>query len=441
MGDIAERHFIELKSEIDPTSKDGAAKVAKFILGAAHRDPDRAAKYLGGYAVMILGVAHNDVRGLPRFETKDISAAVQQYLGEPGPRWDFTRVRVDDDHEVIVIIIDPPVQGEIWPCCREGNGLVDGRIYIRADGETREANHDEIRALVARTRAGDKEPGPDLVVRLRGVVNRFHLDPSVCDEYIAGHRQRLEALAPTENPPSPSAAAPRQAGVAGAAESLAASIRRMTEATTEPGPRSREEYFAEIDDWEARVRRLWRGFASNFAFSLATTRVEACSQSYLEEVKVKIHLDGAVRALEGDEEEWARISTFDSLPTAPRPWGPRSMLPFATIDPASFPLGYDYLPSTSAMTARPYSRYDNVNVENTNSVDISVLIEELRPEDAYISGDEFTLWLNTDDENVTGTWTVTAKRHHTQYSGELQIEVCDPIDITEALRAHLRAQE
>jgi hypothetical protein len=35
LGDRAERHFLEMKSEIDPTSKEGGAKIAKFILGVA----------------------------------------------------------------------------------------------------------------------------------------------------------------------------------------------------------------------------------------------------------------------------------------------------------------------------------------------------------------------------------------------------------------------
>ena len=155
--DLAERHFIELKSDIDPTNKEGAAKVAKFILGAANRDPERTKKYLDGHAVMILGVAEADVRRLERFEAKDFVGAVQQYVGEPGPRWDFQRIRVDDDRDVIVVTVDPPQAGDpIWPCCREGISLIDGRIYIRADGETRERRPET--TIVFETARGS---GPD----------------------------------------------------------------------------------------------------------------------------------------------------------------------------------------------------------------------------------------------------------------------------------------
>jgi hypothetical protein len=40
--DRAERHFLEIKSSVDLKSKEGIAKVAKFILGAANRMPDVA---------------------------------------------------------------------------------------------------------------------------------------------------------------------------------------------------------------------------------------------------------------------------------------------------------------------------------------------------------------------------------------------------------------
>ncbi|WP_430336270.1 hypothetical protein [Rhodococcus sp. ACT016] len=55
--DRAERHFLELKSQIDLSSTGGGAKVAKFVLGAANRDPEQAAKRFDGHALMVLGVS------------------------------------------------------------------------------------------------------------------------------------------------------------------------------------------------------------------------------------------------------------------------------------------------------------------------------------------------------------------------------------------------
>jgi hypothetical protein len=63
-----------------PVKRTCYLKVAKFILGAANRDPESAAKYLEGHAVMILGVAEANVVGLKRFEAKDFVGAVQPPL-------------------------------------------------------------------------------------------------------------------------------------------------------------------------------------------------------------------------------------------------------------------------------------------------------------------------------------------------------------------------
>jgi hypothetical protein len=437
-GDLHERHFLELKSDVDPTSKEGAAKIAKFILGAANRDPERAAKYLGGYAVMILGVSKAEVRGLERFEAKDFVGRVQSYVGEPGPSWDFHRIRVDDFRDVIVITIAPPQPGDpIWPCCREGFGLIDGRVYIRADGETREANSGEMRALLVRAAAAATEPRPDLAVALNGAVRRFGCDvPSVVNEYISRERQRLEAHAP--KPRSAPAPPARQNPLSGydfvSASSIAESVSSMFGPTTKPDSRSLEEYLAEIDEWEEKVRNSFRHFA--FEFALAFTdgaRIEACSQTYLEDVKIKIRLGGPVHGLERPD-----LPPLTDLPKPPRPWGPQPTLPPLIVDLDRY--GLD-IPNTARYSAPPlYSRYDHIEIDESNSVDLTVLVGELRPQEKYVSRDELTLYVAHDyaGSMITGTWTATAKNHHEQYSGEFQREVGDVIDVTDALREHLQ---
>lgn len=52
-------------------------------------------------------------------------------------------------NQVLVITVDPPKLGQTPFSCRaSSDSLTDGRIYIRADGETREANSDEFDLLV-----------------------------------------------------------------------------------------------------------------------------------------------------------------------------------------------------------------------------------------------------------------------------------------------------
>ncbi len=428
MGAAAERHFIELKSDVDPTGKEGAAKVAKFILGTAHRDPVRAANYLDGYAVMILGVAKDDVQGLPRFEAKDLVGAVQQYVGEPGPRWDFVRIRVDNDRDVIVITVEPP-QGGIWPCCREGVGLKDGRIYVRADGETREANHDEMRALIQRSQAGATAAPPGLTVGLSGAVHRYANPEAVLDEYIAIERERLEEFAPS---PDDEAEASRLRESA---------LGTVFTSTTRADHRSRADYVKEIDDWEAAMRTAWPKFVMHGAIAISDgAHIEACSQRYLGDVKIKIRLEGPVRALKKSFDS----DDFDDsdLPEPPRPWGPETVEPYRA-DPDVFDHLVDNYPLTANAVVSPlFSRYIDIDIDNSDSVKLEVLAEELRPGDPYVSSEALFLWVKPDHEGpITGTWTATAKARDEIHSGEIRIEVEEPTDLTEPLHAYLYSSE
>src|SRR5690606_15388642 len=148
LDDRAERHYLELKSSLGE-GKTGIAKIAKFILGAANRMPETAAAAFEGYAVMIIGIADGDILGVPPIEIKDIEEIVVRYIGPSGPRWDLIHVPVaDSDNSVLVVTVEPPEDGqELFPCRKDGDNLYNGRIYIRADGQTREARADEIDLL------------------------------------------------------------------------------------------------------------------------------------------------------------------------------------------------------------------------------------------------------------------------------------------------------
>lgn len=140
IGDLAERHYLELKGPADLNSKSSKQKVAKFILGAANRLTEQAAEAFEGCAVMILGISESGIGGLPPIEMLELSKVVQPFLGVPGPRWDVFRVPVEHSNkQVLVVVVEPPHDGQpVYLCRASGEGLTDGRVYIRADGETRE---------------------------------------------------------------------------------------------------------------------------------------------------------------------------------------------------------------------------------------------------------------------------------------------------------------
>jgi len=106
--DRIERYFLEVKSDVDLNTKAGRAKVAKFILGAANRDPGQVARRFGGHAVMLLGVGSGTTHGIAAFEAQDLARDVARWVGVDGPTWDFERIRAGSQLDVIAVVVDPP---------------------------------------------------------------------------------------------------------------------------------------------------------------------------------------------------------------------------------------------------------------------------------------------------------------------------------------------
>lgn len=184
VGDEAETTYLEVKSSLDLKSKVGLAKVAKFLLGAANRRPHEAARHFQGYGVLVIGAQRDKVLGVPRgVEAHELEDSLSPYLGSQFPAFEFGRIGVDADHEVLFVIAQPPREGQPpFPCHKSFQGedrrdsLENGAIYVRGTSNTRPAHAGEIQALVERARGGGKPP-IELEVEVLGSVGRVdHVD-------------------------------------------------------------------------------------------------------------------------------------------------------------------------------------------------------------------------------------------------------------------------
>lgn len=179
VGDEAETTYLEVKSALDLSSKTATAKVAKFLLGAANRRPHEAAKHFRGYAVLVIGAQKDGVLGVPRgSEAHELEDRLRPYLGPQFPAFEFGRIGVDTENEVLFVIAQPPQEGQtIFPCHKSFQGedrrdsLEDGAIYVRGTSNTRPAHSGEVLALVERARGGGKPP-IELVVEVLGPICR-----------------------------------------------------------------------------------------------------------------------------------------------------------------------------------------------------------------------------------------------------------------------------
>lgn len=166
IGDEAETSYLEVKSTLDMSSKVAAAKIAKFLLGAANRRPNEAARHLHGYAVLVIGAQKGVAPGVARgTEPHELEDRLRPYLGPQFPAFEFGRIGVDAENEVLFVIVQPPQEGQtIFPCHKSFQGherrdsLEDGAIYVRGTSNTRSARSGEVLALVERARGVGKPP-------------------------------------------------------------------------------------------------------------------------------------------------------------------------------------------------------------------------------------------------------------------------------------------
>ncbi|MGP9623548.1 hypothetical protein ACT3S7_11325 [Corynebacterium sp. AOP34-AQ2-28] len=179
VGDEAETNYLEVKSSLDMRNKFDIAKIAKFLLAVANRQPIQAARHFQGYAVLVVGAEKGRSQGIPRgTEPHDLENLLRPYLGSGFPPFDTGRITQGSDNEVLFIIAPPPQDGQtMFPCRKDLQGergkniLADGAIYVRGASNSRVAKGEEILDLVERARGGGRPP-VKLALDVLGPISR-----------------------------------------------------------------------------------------------------------------------------------------------------------------------------------------------------------------------------------------------------------------------------
>lgn len=452
VDDRAERYFLELKSTADLNSDGDRAKVAKFVLGAANRDPDRAGKRFDGRALMVLGVSKGSITGIGTFESKDLEQFVTRFIGDPGPVWDHHSVPVDADHEVIVIIVDPPDPSRHpWPSMSEGHGLTNGTIYHRVDGATHPAKGREVLQMLERTRKAQAST-VELAVDVVGKVRKFTVDEEVLDKYLEHVRANLIDAFPKPEPepePDPEESSPYglagtvTKGIFGKLMDDPAFKQIMQPQSLVPAmfedvedDRSYEAYAKQIANWQAHCRAKWPEILDKFAgvvFTANEVRVRNLSKSNLEDVEVKIHFEGHVYAI--DKDDSTHFTFSKEVPRAPRKWGPQRRDLYGPLMGTHFPIDR-YIPHVTP------SSHGVVRFNNGGSIDLDFELDRLRPLATDYTEASFILFVearhHSDVESIHATWTATDKTHDEVYEGSFDIPVSEQvIDLTPRVRGLL----
>jgi hypothetical protein len=383
--DRVERYFLELKSEIDLNGKSGRHKVAKFILGAANRDPARAAKRLEGHAIMLLGVGTGDIPGIGGFEAKDLARDVRKFTGTPGPKWDFERIRLSNGKDAIAVVVDPPI-GQIWPCLADGIDLVDGDIYLRGDGETAKAKGLELQAML--TRVASTSALPHVGVELFGSIYAIRVDRSFLTDWITeradGYRSQL--------PPR-----------AGAGTIVIGSYER----------RSESEFLEEVKAWEDKsiidpltgLHNLAAELFDGISFQVANQ-----TKAFLEDVQLDLAVVPGPIALEWRE----KTKSIDLFTTRPSNWGTES---FATM------LGRN----NWVNNIRSATTNGELQIGVSDPIRLSLPLASLRPKETFdTTKDEVVLVHFHEEEppdHIMARWRLTARGFDDVLEGEFKIPV------------------
>jgi len=396
--DRIERYFLEVKSDVDLNTKAGRAKVAKFILGAANRDPGQVARRFGGHAVMLLGVGSGTTHGIAAFEAQDLARDVARWVGVDGPTWDFERIRAGSQLDVIAVVVDPPT-GDVWTCRADGDGLANGDIYVRADGNTRKATGDEVRAMVSRARSSS--PTVDVEIEMLGEVNALGVDLDFLGQWIdwreVNYRKQAE---------------PKQAS-GSAAHGLAAFVAlNMTRDT-----RSVAEFLAEVSAWhEKAVAAPVDGIVSTAGrlFAGVRIRIKNRTKTFLHDVRLDIGINDSVRATDWLDPE--RGEPIDLFPDSPIDMGMKDLSQSIA------------LAGVAARSATfPRSRHGILDIRRGEPAKLVMMMDSLRPQEEFVSDDDEVVLVMVDDADpgsaVTGSWRMTAGDVNDVYEGEFSIPV------------------
>lgn len=426
-GDFSEHHYLELKSELNFSNKIEREKVAKFVLGAANRDPEIAERFFGGYAVMIIGVGENGATGIEQVEHLTISQGIEKFLGSDGPRWDVLWVPIaDSDKKVLLILVDPPEPGqEMFVCRADGQNIHDGEVYIRAQGASRKAKSGEIDRLLKRGKSLGRND-VDFHVGLSGDVTWFEADTAtIRDEFIARIKGRLLDALPKARRES--------------TDSFAALQSEWTKALniySSREERSQQEYKNQIHEWEKDFTEIWECLEEELYLENLRPlmlSVENRAKTFFNDVEVEVTFDERLRPWSVGDNDLTDV--IDLLPEPPEIWGDK---PLKISGLVGSPMDWNF-------PHQPPLGIASLGVELVRETPFTLQfkIGELRPlATSTIEASPYIFLIRPDDREIFRcTWQLTARGHHEVFSGEIKLEHTRPPVIEEAARQVLKAFE
>jgi len=399
LGDLAEVDYLEFKGALPFTEraarKRSAATLSRALLGLSNRLPDVAERHLGGYGVVLVGIKGHSVVGAEQVDGAVLHDALQPYVGDDGPRWDYTYVQ-HHDGLVLALVVDPPHWGDHIHACRKefssDDGKVqvrDGDIFTRVPGKTRRATSSDLADLQRRR---DRSPMQGALVSVEYSETFDHVDTqSVIDLITRGVDEKADELLD-------SLQVRRGDPLAGAKLSAALS-------SLSGDRRSTRQFEEAVARWRDEAYDQALSVAEDFyRYELARGRwiLHNESDRYLEVVRVQVQFPPGVRVLaESDAGYCEHRHGFDFmglLPNPPAKWGSESWT-------SGFPLVRPISQGVMPVTSFPFE----VEVGESGAM-VTWYAGDLRPRSREVGADDrFAVVTDEHMSEIAVDWRVTAR--------------------------------
>jgi hypothetical protein len=444
--DHDESDWIEWKSDLDLTTKDGCFQIARAVLAMANRLPERAKTTCEGLGFIVVGVAPGNLCGIRSVDPARLDQLIEPYLGSvDGPRWTPTFLQ-DGGSTVLVVTIEAPQPGDrIFTLRKEFGGNRSGTVFVRKQGRTVPADAEDLDGLQRRLTAAPRSSGASLAVRAVGDVPLSWIDPEATRPTIERWaNRRRDDLISQARAVERSRQEPEQTdeidltGLTSPQASIAAiarhqdSLRRAMHETASIGSfveedtRTVDEYIDQVNKWreqlvEASLEALPGAYASR-GHGVLAFEVENLGSRFLPDVEVEIRFefDGA----SGSDEE----PDFLRLPSPPREYGkPKPRVDFLSSGLISPAIAPPYLPDLGGIGRRTWLE--------DGSIVVKFDIGDLRQHAIDVSDDVYVFVTQQLDDGVLhGTWKATVRDVDGVLTGTIDVAVADePVDVVKVL--------
>ncbi len=445
-GPHDEADWVEWKSALDLSGKEGSFQVARAVLGMANRLPERAGLTCEGLGYVVVGAHPGSIEGVASIDPASLDQLLEPYLGgAEGPR--FTPIYLPvNNRTVFIVTVEAPRPGDrIFTLRKEWGKYSSGTVFVRKSGRTVIADAADMDALQHRLSAASLRTF-DLQVAVVGDVPLSWFDGTTLradvERWAAERADRLIAeaqateqrrLAP--QPPAP-ASAPEGSSLGKVLALQEEAQQRMAEVMGRLQPfqgqadtRTLDQYIAEVQAWQCRLSDLAVGVFSHryveAGHGVVELEVRNPTGRFLRDLELEVHFD------------FERLAGVDSmpeggeLPAPPRKYG----------EPPSPPSLGGFIDPRYLTPVAPFASGLGLAGRRTwvekGSIRIQFGIGDLRQRARDVS-DEVYLLLGARPEDglLRGTWHATVPDVDGVLTGTIDVPVAeepvDPIDVLES---------